>query len=89
MQRGDSGAAQACTRMYTLETRGPFLRSYSLEKLENALENAPGFGIRTAKNKMVKSRREGLLEVYLRRTTGRNPSPVGTAIGDDLSCGPG
>ena len=26
--------------MYTLETRGPFLRSYSLEKLENALENA-------------------------------------------------
>ena len=80
--------------MYTLETRGPFLRSYSLEKLENALENAPvyipdsEFGL---PKKMVKSRREGLLEVkvYLRRTTGRNPSPVGTAIGDDLSCGPG
>ena len=33
MQRGT--VAPPCTRMYTLETRGPFLRSYSLEKLEN------------------------------------------------------
>ena len=36
MQRGDSAPPKTCTRMYTLETRGPFLRSYSLEKLENA-----------------------------------------------------
>ena len=31
-----SGPPKPRTRMYTLETRGPFLRSYSLEKLENA-----------------------------------------------------
>ena len=79
MQRGDSAPPKTCTRMYTLETRGPFLRSYSLEKLENAGKQDLD-SLSSARIKRVRA----LLEVYLRRTTGGFPSPVGPAIGDVL-----
>ena len=74
----------ACTRMYTLETRGPFLRSYSLENLKMPWKMLPDSARRRKREKSKKVKVFTLLEVYLRRTTGGFPSPVGTAIGDVL-----
>ena len=79
-----SGATQACTRMYTLETRGPFLRSYSLENLKMPWKMLPDSARRRKREKSKKVKVFTLLEVYLRRTTGGFPSPVGPAIGDVL-----
>ena len=55
---------------------GPFFRSYSLENLKMPWKMLI-FGERI-------KRVRALLEVYLRRTTGGFPSPVGPAIGDVL-----